>query len=102
MIFYCSLKNNQWSGKITMFKNYGSHIEFRIESLSSITVLFGKTSLGFFACMPDFDAGCHLIEANNERYNKEELIGVLNPIDGTTVARALYVLWDHLGKVVSK
>jgi hypothetical protein len=81
-----------------MFKDYGSHIEFRIESFSSITVIFGKTSLGYFACMPDFRAGCHFIEPDNEAYNQEKLIPVMNTIDGITVARALNFLSEDLIK----
>lgn len=94
MKFYCSYEKQRWPGTISKFKDYGSHIEFRIESLSSITVLYGKTCLGYFACMPDFAAACHLITANNEKYNREELISVMNPIDGATVASALYFLFE--------
>ena len=89
-----------WTGKISMFNDYGSHIEMRIESLSSITVLFGRSSLGYFACMPDFKASCHLIHPENERYNKEKLISVMNPIDGITVARALNVLFENLNWLI--
>lgn len=98
MTFKCSYKKDKWIGKIYMFKDYGSHIEIRIESLSSITVVFGKTSLGYFACMPDFKASCHLIEPENEAYNTEKLVSVMNTIDGITVARALSVLFDNLRK----
>lgn len=96
MNFLCSYRKDKWSGKIVNYVNYGSHIELRIESLSSITVLFGETSLGYFACIPDFRAGCHLIHPYNENYNKENLISVTNTIDGITVARALYVLSKNL------
>jgi len=91
MVFKCSFKKQRWTASIAMIKNYGSHLEFRIESLSSITILFGKTSLGYFACIPDFGAGCHLVEPDNENYNREKLISVMNTIDGVTVARALKV-----------
>lgn len=96
MTFKCSYRKDKWTGKIVKFKDYGSHIEIRIESLSSITVLFGKTSLGYFACMPDFRASCHLIHPENETYNSENLISVMNTIDGITVARALRVLCGNL------
>jgi len=96
MTFDCYYRKEMWTGKISMFNDYGSHIEMRIESLSSITVLFGRSSLGYFACMPDFKASCHLIHPENERYNKEKLISVMNPIDGITVARALNVLFENL------
>ncbi|OEG63514.1 hypothetical protein C8C76_1701 [Halanaerobium saccharolyticum] len=100
MTFNCYYQKEKWPGRIVQFKDYGSYIEIRVESLSSITVIFGKTSLGFFACMPDYEAGCHLIEPENEVYNREKLISVMNPIDGTTVARALYVLFKGLEKKI--
>lgn len=96
MTFDCCYRKEMWTGEISMFNDYGSHIEMRIESLSSITVLFGRSSLGYFACMPDFKASCHLIHPENETYNKEKLISVMNPIDGITVARALNVLFENL------
>jgi len=40
-------------------KKYGSYYEMQIESLSGIKVIFGKTSYGNFACIPDFNAGCY-------------------------------------------
>ena len=90
--FFCKSSKRKWSGQITKVINYGSHYEMRIESLSGITVLFGKTSMGTFACMPDFQAGCHLAELNNEFYSKEKLMGVINPIDAITIAKALNAL----------
>lgn len=99
MTFTCNLKEGsnleKWTGKIISLEDFGSHYQMRIESRSGITVLFGKTSFGNFACMPDFNAGCHLASFNDEFYNTEKLISVLNPIDGVTVARALYVLFDN-------
>jgi hypothetical protein len=87
--FKCTHNKTNWTGKINDFKNYGSHYEMRIESRSGITVLFGKTSMGSFACMPDFSAGCHLAELDNEFYSKQKLFNVINPVDAITVARAL-------------
>ena len=69
----------------------------RIESRSGITVLFGKTSLGRFACMPDFKSGCHLAKLNNESYNTEKLYHVMNPIDAITVAKALKIFAERTG-----
>ena len=87
--FLCSSHNCKWSGNITKLINYGTHYEMRIESRSGITVLFGQTSMGNFACMPDFGAGCHLAEFDNEFYNTEKLTNVINPVDGITVAKGL-------------
>jgi hypothetical protein len=87
--FLCNSNNTKWQGHITKLINYGSHYEMRIESLSGITVLFGKTSMGTFACMPDFQTGCHLAELNNENYSQQKLLGVINFIDAITIAKAL-------------
>ena len=89
MFFKCNSNIEKWSGEIIKEHNYGSHHEIRIESRSGITVLFGKTSMGNFACMPDFNAGCHLAELDNNFYNTEKLTNVINHIDGITVANAL-------------
>ena len=55
--FECQMKTDRgtkrWKGMILRLLNHGSHFEIRIESRSGITVIFGKTSQGGFACMPD-------------------------------------------------
>lgn len=94
--FICKHKKKSWSGTITMFKSYGTHFEFMIQSRSSIMVVFGKTSRGYFACMPDFNVGCHLVELNDVFWNTERLTEVLGVADGVTVATALLSLADEL------
>lgn len=89
-------KNEKWAGRITSFKDYGSHYEIRIESRSSILVLFGKTTQGAFACMPDFGAGCHMIDPKNLFWNTEKLVNVLGKVDGITVACAIKALADKI------
>lgn len=100
MIFECRYEhkrtNEKWTGEITHFKNYGSHYEMIIEASSRIHVMFGRTNLGAFACMPDFGAGCHIIEPHNQSWNEERLIGVLGRVDGITVATALKILSDKI------
>lgn len=100
MVFECinkmSKKTERWTGKITGFKNYGSHYEIRIESRSSILVLLGKTSQGGFACMPDFQAGCHLVDVKDKFWNTEKLTSTLGKVDGITVSSALYALSDEI------
>lgn len=100
MIFECIIKrksgNESWIGKITHFKNYGTHYEIVIESRSRILVLFGKTEQGAFACMPDFGAGCHLVDPKDQFWNTEKLTHVLGKVDGITVATALKVLVDKI------
>jgi len=90
--FLCEFKNQKnkrkWPATITNFIDYGSHYEMRIESLSGITALFGKTSLGTFVCLPDFRVGCHLADLNNENYTTDKLSGVINLTDAVTVAKA--------------
>jgi len=98
--FECQMKTDggieRWKGNIPGFVNYGSHFEVRIESRSGIMVLFGKTSQGGFACMPDYDTGCHLSNLKDKYWNTERLTTVLGEVDGITVAQALYVLADKV------
>ena len=65
MLFECvkqsGKRREKWPGRITCLRNYGSHFELNIVSRSSLMVLFGPTSRGFFASIPDFDSGCHLV-----------------------------------------
>ena len=100
MIFQCVSKTKKgketWMGRITSIINYGSHYEITIDSRSSILVLLGKTSMGNFACMPDFDAGCHLGTLDDKFYSTEKLSNVLGKIDGITVASALYSIADKI------
>lgn len=95
-IFLCKHKKESWSGQILMFKYYGTHYEVMIQSRSSIMVIFGKTSRGYFACMPDFNVGCHLVNLNNTFWNTERLTAILGTVDGVTVAHALLHLWREL------
>ncbi len=77
MTFECVKKYGKrmekWAGRITAIKSYGSHIELRIESRSSILVLIGQTTSGHFACMPDFGAGCYLADLKDIFWNTEKL-----------------------------
>jgi len=100
MIFQCVNQTKQgkeiWEGTINSFINYGSHYEIWIYSRSSILVLLGKTSQGNFACMPDFNAGCHLAKLSDKFYSTEKLVKVMGKIDGITVASALAALADRI------
>jgi hypothetical protein len=89
-------KNERWEGSITNYIRYESHCEITIQSRSSIMVLFGNTSRGGFACMPDFGAGCHLTDLKDIFWNTEKLVEVLGKVDGITVATALYNLADTI------
>ena len=101
MAFKCFLSHTdeemeEWTGKIIYLKQYKSHYEVKIESRSSIVVLVGKTSAGGFACMPDFEAGCHLTNLKDKFWNTEKLVRVLGEVDGVTVGQALYQLSDQI------
>jgi len=95
MAFICSYcwengKKESWSGKVAQIYSYGSHYEIFLQSRSSIRLLVGKTCSGFFACIPDFQAGCHLSSLNDLFYNQEKLLFAMdNDIDASTVAFAL-------------
>lgn len=96
MIFNCSERTNNhtetWQGCIKRLTDHGSHCEIFIESRSSILLLVGKSSRGGFACMPDFGAGCDLVDLNDKFWNTERLVSVLGKADGITAATALYHL----------
>lgn len=100
MRFRCYMKkgkqNKTWNGIITKLKSYGSHYEMRIESRSGIMVLFGRTSCVYFACMPDFNAGCHLSDPIDRFWNTERLINSIGEVDGITIAYALESIADKI------
>lgn len=94
--FNCKNRKETWDGAVTMLKNQGDHYEFHIQSRPSIMVIFGKTSIGYFACMPDFNVGCHLASLNDVSWNTERLTKVLGKVDGVTVANAIASLANDL------
>ena len=100
LTFNCTKNVNgiieKWDGCINKFINYGSHYEIKIESRSSIMVLFGKSSSIAFCSIPDFGAGCHLVDLKDKFWNTEKLVDVLGKVDGITVAQALYSLSDKI------
>lgn len=100
MIFKCKMPVEDgietWEGRIASLNKYGSHYEMRIESRSGISVIFGKTICGNFACIPDFNAGCHLSDLKDRFWNAERLCEVMGRIDGLTVAYALAAVADKL------
>ncbi len=97
LFFKCSNdKQEKWSGSITYLKNYGHYYEIVIESRSRILVLFGKTSQGGFACIPDFGVGCHLVDLQDRFWNTEQLIRALGVVDGITVSAAFNALKDKI------
>ena len=88
-------KIDTWKGRVTYLTANQSLYEFYIQSRSGFLVLIGKHSSGYFACLPDFQAGCYLSSLNDLSYNRERLISALNnPVDGVTVAKALKALAD--------
>ena len=94
--FTCTNRKETWGGKITMFKNHSKYYEFTIQSRSSITVISGMTSRGYFACMPDFNAGCYLSDPDDIFWNTETLTKILGKVDGITFANDLAVLRDEI------
>jgi hypothetical protein len=95
--FICKCGKKSWNATITLINSHCSIYEIIIQSHSSIKVILGKTSTGHFACMPDFNAGCHLSQLNDLFRNTERLSISLGRIDGITVATALLFLADKIG-----
>lgn len=100
MVFKCEMDTENgkevWEGIIPRFTKCKSHYEIRIEARSGIMVVFGKSSRGNWACIPDFGAGCYLSNFEDKFWNSEQLTRVLGPVDGITVASALYALANKI------
>lgn len=98
--FECTMKKGKktenWSGLITGLTRFGSHYEFKIESRSGFIVVIGKTSYGNFACIPDYDVGCHLAALKDLFWNSERICSIMNKVDGITVAHALKAIAEHI------
>jgi len=98
--FECTMKTGKkienWSGMITELTKFGSHYELKIESRSGFIVVIGKTNYGNFACIPDYDVGCHLSNLNDLFWNSERLRAIMNKIDDVTVAHALKAVVKHI------
>lgn len=103
MLFTCvqqvGNQREKWMGEITYLKNYGSHYELKIKSRSSLLVLFGQSSQGFFASIPSYGCGCYLVNLKDKFWNTESLSRVLGNVDGITVATALYTIADRINGV---
>ena len=96
--FICSYKwknskKEEWTGEITKVKFYGNYVELLIISRSSLYVICGKGDRGFWACIPDYQAGCDLSCALDDVfYNTEQLLmSMKNKVDAITIAEALSI-----------
>lgn len=88
--------NTSWGAKIKSIRNMGNCYEIRIESRSGITLLIGKYSTGWFACLPDYGIGVGLSQYLSDTfYNTEALMrAALNEVDAVTIAKVLAQLKD--------
>lgn len=101
VVFHCTAGagtrlEETWQGIVSYLHNYGSHYEMQIQSRSSINVLFGKTTRGYFACIPDWQASSHLTDFKDLFWNTEQLTRAIGDVDGITVAKALYSIADKI------
>lgn len=99
MLFRCEKtkkKYESWEGEISKIEQNDGCYEIWIKSRSSIMVVFGPTSRGGFACIPDFNVGCHLVDLRDNYWNTQQLVKVLGEVDGITVASALYKLSEKI------
>lgn len=87
-------EEDDWEGYIKEVVNINGIWELCITGRgSSIRLMIGKSSLGLFACIPDFDAGCYLCSLDDLYSNSDRLIRAMESIvDGTTVACGLKIL----------
>lgn len=83
--------NNTWGAKIKNIKNKGNCYEIRIESRSGITLIIGKYSAGWFACLPDFEVGAGLSQYLDDTfYNTDALLRAgLSEVDAVTISQVL-------------
>jgi hypothetical protein len=84
-------RKEAWTAAIVKLKNHVNYIEFQIMSRSSIYVICGKGERGYWACIPDYRAGCDLsMRLNDTFYNTEKLFAATkNKVDAITIAEAL-------------
>ena len=98
--FECTMKKGKkienWPGMITKLTKFGSHYELMIESRSGFIVVIGKTNYGNFACIPDYDVGCHISSLKDLFWNSERLRAIMNKADALTVAYALQAVAEHI------
>jgi len=98
--FECAMKKGKrtenWFGIITNLTQFGNHYELKIESRSGFIVIIGKTNYGNFACIPDYDVGCHLSNLKDLFWNSEHLCAIMNKVDGITVAYALQAVAGYI------
>ncbi len=87
---------DEWDGYISQLQKANGHYEMLIESRSSLRVVFGTFSLGGFACLPDLQVGCYLVNLKDRFWNTEKLVSILGHVDGITVATALYSISDSV------
>jgi hypothetical protein len=87
-------RKETWTGRIVKFKIHVNFIEFLIMSRSSLYVICGKGERGYWACVPDYFAGCDLsMRLNDTFYNTEKLfVATKNKVDAITIAEALKTL----------
>ena len=85
-----------WKGKIVEYKVNDNILEMYIDSRSSLHIIIGKSKLGNFACVPNFEIGCYLSEFSDIFWNKEKLISLLGIVDGITVASAIKYIDNKL------
>jgi len=90
-------KEYSWKANVKSIKNRGDCYEIRIESRGSgLTVIIGKYSGGWFACIPDWQAGTGLSDyLADTYYNAEALTKVIGNVDGLTVAQVLAKLYKE-------
>ena len=75
----------------------------RVQSYyGSVLILFGRTAFGYFACIPDFEAGCHLSYLKDTFWNTEQLTRIIDEITGITVSMALCSAADYIDSKHSK
>ncbi len=83
-------EGDSWKARVKSINNHGNCYEIKIESRSGLTVIVGQYSAGWFACLPDWNAGAGLSnDLGDTFFNTEALIKAIGIIDAATVAQVL-------------
>lgn len=101
MDFQCEMlkekgEKQRWTGHIVRYKYSEDILEMYIESRSSIHVIMGKSTLGNFILVPNFNAGCYLSRFNDLFWNSEKLSEIMGKVDGITIATAIQFIEHRL------
>lgn len=89
-------RTNRWTCTMSL-KRSTSPYEIEVSARGSYYhIVFGEHAYGNFLCIPNWDIGCALADLSDLFWNTERLCKHLNKADALSVAKALFMIKDHL------